>query len=157
LLQGYDYEFFAPQPDQQKPMMIAASPQKPQDPVTAVVDVPNNQWTLLVGPCQGAREPTWRTPMLATVIVLSFVIGGLVLATLVSRHLQLWLLQATKVRGFFCLGKRCIFHRNRHAAVSGAHSFARLCNRAVIGACTRGSALLCSVSSRAVMITTRDV
>jgi hypothetical protein len=41
-LQHYNYEFFAPQPDSE-PMMIAASPNRPVDPVTAVVMVPNNQ------------------------------------------------------------------------------------------------------------------
>lgn len=41
--------------------------------------------------------PSWRSPMLATVIVISLLIGGLVMATLVSRHLQLWLLKETKV------------------------------------------------------------
>lgn len=76
--------------------MIAASTQKPVDPVVAEVEVPNNQWTLLVAPVQG-WVPSWRNPMLATVIIISVLMGGLVLATLVSRHLQLWLLKETKV------------------------------------------------------------
>lgn len=76
--------------------MIAASAQKPVDPVVAEVEVPNNQWTLLVAPVQG-WVPSWRNPMLATVIIISVLMGGLVLATLVSRHLQLWLLKETKV------------------------------------------------------------
>jgi hypothetical protein len=59
--------------------------------------VPNNQWTLLVAPRQG-WVPSWRNPMLATVIILSVLFGCLVMATLVSRHLQLWLLKETKVR-----------------------------------------------------------
>jgi hypothetical protein len=42
LLQDYNYEFFAPQPDSE-PIMIAASPHRPIDPVKAVVEVPNNQ------------------------------------------------------------------------------------------------------------------
>jgi hypothetical protein len=96
LFQGYDYEFFAPQPETSEPVVIAASPTKPVDPVRAEVEVPNNQWTLLVAPSQG-WVPSWRNPMLATVIIVSVLFGGLVLATLVSRHLQLWLLKETKV------------------------------------------------------------
>jgi hypothetical protein len=40
--QDYNYEFFAPQPDSE-PIMIAASPNRPVDPVKAVVNVPNNE------------------------------------------------------------------------------------------------------------------
>lgn len=94
-LQGYEYKFFAPQPDS-APIMIAASSTLPADPVLATGDVPNNQWTLLVAPRQG-WVPSWRNPMLATVIILSVLFGGLVMATLISRHLQLWLLKETKV------------------------------------------------------------
>ena len=95
-MQGYDYEFSAPQPDTPEVMIIAASPHKPVDPVVAKVEVPNNEWTLLVAPTHG-WVPSWRNPMLATVIIISALFGGLVLATLVSRHLQLWLLKETKV------------------------------------------------------------
>lgn len=104
--QGYDYEFFAPQPETNEPIVIAASPTKPVDPVRAQVEVPNNQWTLLVAPSQG-WVPSWRNPMLATVIIASVLFGGLVLATLVSRHLQLWLLKETKVNTGPGLGVGC--------------------------------------------------
>jgi hypothetical protein len=76
--------------------MIATSGQMLYDPVTAIVEVPNNEWTLLAAPRQG-WVPSWRSPMLATVIIISAIFGGLVMATLVSRHLQLWLLKETKV------------------------------------------------------------
>jgi hypothetical protein len=76
--------------------MIATSGHALRDPVTAYVEVPNNQWTLLVAPGKGWL-PSWRSPMLATVIIISVSFGGLVMATLVSRHLQLWLLKETKV------------------------------------------------------------
>lgn len=102
--QGYAYEFFAPQPETSDLLMIAASPSKPVDPVVAKVEVPNNEWTLLVSPMHG-WIPSWRNPMLATVIIISVLFGGLVLATLVSRHLQLWLLKETKVG---CSGHICI-------------------------------------------------
>lgn len=78
--------------------MIASSGHLPVDPVVAIVEVPNNQWTLLVAPSQG-WVPSWRSPMLATVIIISVAMGILVMATLVSRHLQLWLLKETKVGG----------------------------------------------------------
>ena len=76
--------------------MITHSVYPPIDPVSATVEVPNNQWTLLVAPHQG-WVPSWRSPMLATVIIISVLMGGLMMATLVSRHLQLWLLKETKV------------------------------------------------------------
>lgn len=68
--------------------------------------MPNNQWTLLLAPSQG-WVPSWRNPMLATVIIASMLFGGLVLATLVSRHLQLWLLKETKVNIGPGLGVGC--------------------------------------------------
>ncbi|WIA33746.1 hypothetical protein OEZ86_006861 [Tetradesmus obliquus] len=92
---GYNYEFFAPQPDSE-PIMIAASPQRPIDPVKALVEVPNNEWSLLVAPQQG-WVPRWRNPMLAAVVVVVVILGLLIMATLVSRAQQLWLLKEMRV------------------------------------------------------------
>lgn len=51
---GYNYRFYAPQPGLQEPEVIAASASPPEQPVSAVVHVPNAEWTLLVAPQQGA-------------------------------------------------------------------------------------------------------
>ncbi|KAF8060038.1 serine/threonine-protein kinase [Scenedesmus sp. PABB004] len=92
----YDYEFTAPQPDTREPIVIARSPDLPFDPVSATVFVPNGEWSLRVAP-QGGWVPAWRGPMLATVVVISCLVGLLVLATLVSRRVQLWLLREMKL------------------------------------------------------------
>lgn len=130
-LQGYEYEFFAPQPDFKEPIMIATSGHVLYDPVTAFVEVPNNQWTLLVAPRQG-WVPSWRSPMLATVIIISAIFGGLVMATLVSRHLQLWLLKETKASSGAAgsapipphrlLGHVCTLYKNMSERAEPAHA-----------------------------------
>jgi hypothetical protein len=56
------------------------------------------RWSLLVAPQQG-WVPHWRNPMLAAVVIVVFIIGALVMATLVSRAQQLWLLKEMRVSG----------------------------------------------------------
>jgi hypothetical protein len=54
-----------------------------------------------VAPQQG-WVPHWRNPMLAAVVIVVFIIGALVMATLVSRAQQLWLLKEMRVSGLLC-------------------------------------------------------
>jgi hypothetical protein len=61
-----------------------------------------SRWSLLVAPQQG-WVPHWRNPMLAAVVVVVAIIGLLIMATLVSRAQQLWLLKEMRVREQACL------------------------------------------------------
>jgi hypothetical protein len=96
-----------PQPEGGPPVRMASSPGPLENPVRAAVVLPGNdgggpddRWTLEIVPI-GGFAPTWRAPLLALVLSVSALLGGLLLVLLLNRQRQAWLLREIKARAAF--------------------------------------------------------
>ncbi|KAG1672491.1 hypothetical protein FOA52_002799 [Chlamydomonas sp. UWO 241] len=89
---GYDYTLTRPD-GASPPFVIAESRANASLPYGEVVtfNVTNNQWTLIVYP-YGGWESGWKWPVVAAVIVISFLISLMVFVMMVSLKQQGWLL-----------------------------------------------------------------
>ncbi|KAG1672492.1 hypothetical protein FOA52_002800 [Chlamydomonas sp. UWO 241] len=89
---GYDYTLTRPN-GANPPFVIAESRANASLPYGEVVkfNVTNNQWTLTVYPYDG-WESSWKWPVIAAVIVISFFISLMVFVVMVSLKQQGWLL-----------------------------------------------------------------
>lgn len=103
-MQGYYYALFVPQPQGGPTIRMSPSAAPLKDPVSAVIALPANDgsaaddtWTLSLAPAAG-WVPAWRAPLLALVVVVSFMLGLLLLGLMVNRQQQIWLLKQLKVR-----------------------------------------------------------
>ncbi len=75
--QGYDYALWRINPDTQARQVIAHAGAALRDPVDAVVDVPNAQWTLSVAPAGGWGQAGRWMEELALGVLVSAVVGWL--------------------------------------------------------------------------------
>ncbi|EFJ42183.1 hypothetical protein VOLCADRAFT_107375 [Volvox carteri f. nagariensis] len=75
-----------------RPLIYYDLPSALQDPVIVKVPLPNVEWTLYVSRT-GGWVPSWKAPLIAMVVILSFVLSLLVFAVLVSRVQQRRLLR----------------------------------------------------------------
>ncbi|PNH12446.1 Calcium/calmodulin-dependent 3',5'-cyclic nucleotide phosphodiesterase 1C [Tetrabaena socialis] len=64
------------------------------DAVSAIIELPNNQWILRLSPSTGSWQPSWYAPVLAGLVVLAVVVCGLQFVVLVSRRQHQMLLEA---------------------------------------------------------------
>ncbi|GBF89307.1 hypothetical protein Rsub_02184 [Raphidocelis subcapitata] len=95
--QGYNYVLSAPQPGG-SPVVIAQTRDALRSPAAATIRTPTNEgWQLHIAP-RGGWVPPWRDALLAMVLLISTAAGLLLLAVLVNRHQQAWLLAELRTR-----------------------------------------------------------
>ncbi|GFR47060.1 hypothetical protein Agub_g8745 [Astrephomene gubernaculifera] len=75
-------------------VVVAGSEEALEEPVEAVIEMPNTQWLLQISPASGSWSPSWFVPVLAAVVVLAVALAVLQFGVLVSRRQHQSVLEA---------------------------------------------------------------
>ena len=96
---GFNFKIYAPSsPYRSSDFLIGASmgSVSKSSVLSRDIIVPKDIWRLEISPSQGSWQPSWRNPLIATVIVISAIIAALVFYAIWSSKKQAQLLRASR-------------------------------------------------------------